>query len=49
MNLADDAILIVVDALEQVGEPDQEAFVLLKLEVQDDFSEVRVLQLGALA
>jgi len=33
LNLTDHSILVMVNRLEQVGEPDQESFVLLQLEV----------------
>jgi len=33
LNLADNSVLVMVNGLEQVGESDQESFVLLQLEV----------------
>lgn len=45
MELADNTVLIVVDRLEQVGELEEEAFMLLQLEVEDHLAEVLVLQL----
>ena len=43
MDLTDDTVLVVVDRLEQVSELDQEALVLLQLEVEHNLLEVRVL------
>ena len=45
MDFTDDAILIVVHRLEKIRELDQETFVLLQLKIQDDLSEVTVLEL----
>ena len=42
MDFADHAVLVTVDRLEEVGEFDKEALVLLELEVKDDLSEVSV-------
>ena len=47
LDLADDAVLVVVHRLEQIGELDEEALMLLQLEVEDDLPEVTVLELRA--
>ena len=49
LNLTDDAVLVIVHRLEQVGELDEESLVLLQLEVEDDLFEVGVLEFGALS
>ena len=40
LDLANDTVLVAVHRLEEVGELDQEALVLLQLEVEDDLAEV---------